>query len=188
VGGRLLGVIDLIRDRPGLLSGDRLKLAEAIADVAAGFLVAQVDGEPSFDDNDAGLSSYRLEVHQASGMVSVQLKVSPEDAVARIRAKAFSEGRPISELAADIVSRRLRFGREDDELTQSSTQPWSSAPRNGRSRSSTRSSRWPTRWSTITILSSFSTDSPTNASGCSASAPPACLSSTKQIAAGCLLQ
>jgi GAF domain-containing protein len=114
VGGRLFGAIDLVRDRPGLLTDSRLKLARAIAEVAAGSLVAQAGDEVLFVDGGTQLASYRLEVHQATGMVAVQLEISTEDALARIRARAFTEGRPISALAAEIVARQVRFNREDD--------------------------------------------------------------------------
>jgi hypothetical protein len=42
-------------------------------------------------------------------MVSVQLSVSVAEALVRLRARAFTEGRPLAELAADVVSRRERF-------------------------------------------------------------------------------
>lgn len=49
-------------------------------------------------------------VHQASGMVSVQLGMSVADALATMRAHAYSQGRSLNEVAADIVARRLRLG------------------------------------------------------------------------------
>ena len=53
--------------------------------------------------------AHRAEVHQASGMVAVQLGVSVGDALARLRAHAFAEGRPLAAVAEDVVSRRLRL-------------------------------------------------------------------------------
>jgi len=54
-------------------------------------------------------STYRAEVHQATGMISVQLGVSLAEALVRLRARAWGEGRPLAEVAADVVARRLRF-------------------------------------------------------------------------------
>jgi hypothetical protein len=42
-------------------------------------------------------------------MVSVQLSVSVAEALTRLRGRAFAEDRPLADLAADIVDRRLRF-------------------------------------------------------------------------------
>ena len=54
-------------------------------------------------------ATYRAEVHQASGMISVQLNVSLAEALVRLRAHAYAQERPIAEVAADVVARRLRF-------------------------------------------------------------------------------
>ncbi|WP_019073854.1 ANTAR domain-containing protein [Streptomyces hokutonensis] len=55
-------------------------------------------------------------VHQATGMVSAQLDVSVQEALLRLRAHAYSSERPLREIAADVVARRLRFtdGFDDD--------------------------------------------------------------------------
>lgn len=64
--------------------------------------------------------AYRAEIHQASGMVAVQLQVPVGDALLRIRAHAFAQGRTIAGVAADIVARQLWLGDDrhpDDEGT-----------------------------------------------------------------------
>ena len=48
-------------------------------------------------------------VHQATGMISVQLDVSLEEALARLRAHAFAQGTALGEVAAEVVGRQLRF-------------------------------------------------------------------------------
>jgi len=48
-------------------------------------------------------------VHYATGMVMVQLGVDPQHALARLRAYAFAEGRTVTEVARDVVARRLSF-------------------------------------------------------------------------------
>ncbi|MBB5643661.1 MEDS domain-containing protein [Cryobacterium roopkundense] len=51
----------------------------------------------------------RPEVHQASGMVSVQLGVDPARALDRLRVFAASRGQTLEEVAKEVVSRQLRF-------------------------------------------------------------------------------
>jgi hypothetical protein len=58
-------------------------------------------------------ATYRAEVHQATGMISVQLGVSLAEALVRLRAYAYADGRLIAEVAADVVARRLRFDGRD---------------------------------------------------------------------------
>ena len=51
----------------------------------------------------------RSVVHQATGMVVVQLRVSPEDALAIMRAHAFAHDATVHQIAEQIVNRRLDF-------------------------------------------------------------------------------
>jgi hypothetical protein len=53
---------------------------------------------------------------QAAGMVSVQLGVSLTDALVAMRARAYAEGRTISQVAADVVARRLSFALPEFSL------------------------------------------------------------------------
>ncbi|MGC9543489.1 ANTAR domain-containing protein [Streptomyces sp. UG1] len=55
---------------------------------------------------------YRPVVHQATGMISVQLDVPLAEALVRLRAHAYSTGRPLGEVARDVVARRLRFSND----------------------------------------------------------------------------
>lgn len=57
----------------------------------------------------ADTETLRIEVHQASGMLSAQLDISVTDALVRLRACADAEGRPIRDVTRDIVTRRLRI-------------------------------------------------------------------------------
>ncbi|MCA1822134.1 MAG: ANTAR domain-containing protein, partial [Pseudonocardia sp.] len=57
-------------------------------------------------------SDDRAEIYQATGMVLAQLGISVTDALARIRAYAFAEQRPLGDVAHDVVSRRLRFTQD----------------------------------------------------------------------------
>jgi hypothetical protein len=59
---------------------------------------------PEFDRSD-----FHFVVHQASGMVSEQLRVSAGEALLRLRAHAFANDRPLNAVAEDVIARRLRL-------------------------------------------------------------------------------
>jgi hypothetical protein len=103
-----LGVLDLYRTAPGSLSDAQLRDVMRAADMAAlMFLGLRTDpGEGAWLDHSL---HGRAEIHQATGMVVVQLGINATDALARLRAYAFVEQRLLSDVAHDVVSRRLRF-------------------------------------------------------------------------------
>ncbi|MEV3853441.1 GAF and ANTAR domain-containing protein [Streptomyces sp. NPDC050095] len=53
---------------------------------------------------------FRAEVHQAAGMVAVQLGCRVVDALELVKARAFADDRDIGEVARDIVAGQLRLG------------------------------------------------------------------------------
>jgi hypothetical protein len=60
-------------------------------------------------------ADFHYVVHQASGMVAAQLEVSVAQALIRLRAYAFGNDRPLTEVAKDVVARRLRFDAQSGE-------------------------------------------------------------------------
>jgi hypothetical protein len=52
---------------------------------------------------------HRVEVHHATGTISVQAGVSLADALVLLRAYSFSYDRPIGDVAAEVAAGRLRF-------------------------------------------------------------------------------
>jgi AmiR/NasT family two-component response regulator len=54
-------------------------------------------------------ADFHYVVQNAAGMVSVQLGTSVTEALIRLRAYAFAHGRPLGDVAHDIVSRALRL-------------------------------------------------------------------------------
>ena len=54
-------------------------------------------------------SQIRFVVHQASGMVAAQLGVNLSEALIRLRGYAFANDRQVTEVARDVVARRIRF-------------------------------------------------------------------------------
>jgi len=112
VAGMRVGVLTLYQDIPGSLSIEQTADSLVVADVIARTIVAiQSDSEMALlaaelvDEN-----AHRAEVHQASGMVSVQLAISIEEALLRMRAHAFATNRSVGSVAELIVAQTLRLG------------------------------------------------------------------------------
>jgi hypothetical protein len=82
------------------------------ADVAA-LALLHLDGSAAPETDAAGYPSYHLQVHQATGMVQVQMGVSPEEALLLLRARAFALGLALEDIAMAVVTRQLRFTTED---------------------------------------------------------------------------
>lgn len=138
VGQIRVGVMDLYRDSPGMLTAAQLTTALACADAATTVLL-QLPGEgeaeatvdpavervgahppagpgPAQEDGLSGWSDrlldpvrHRAQVHQATGMVMAQAGVSLEEAFQLLVARGFAEDRPLLELSGDVVARRVRF-------------------------------------------------------------------------------
>lgn len=116
VGGARLGALNLYRDRPGPLSDDQHADALVMADLAAQAVIAmQADAPPGGlgDELEVG-TNFQYVVHQASGMVAVQLGVSVTEALIRLRAHAFRREQLVADVARDVVGGRLRFSAADD--------------------------------------------------------------------------
>ena len=117
VGAVRLGALNLYRDRPGPLTDDQHGDALVMADIAAAaVLMMQANAPPGklATELESG-SNFRYVVHQASGMVAVQLEVSIAQALIRLRGYAFANDRPLTEVAEDVVARRLRFTEQMGE-------------------------------------------------------------------------
>jgi hypothetical protein len=117
VGAVRLGAVHLYRGASGALNTEQLADGMVLADIAAQSLLVTQSGVPSgelaLEVRRSG--DFQLVVHQAAGMVSVQLGTSVAEALVRIRARAFAEGRPVQDLARDVVARRLRFSAEEPD-------------------------------------------------------------------------
>ncbi len=111
VGAVRLGALNLYRDRPGPLSDEQHADALVMADVAAqAILVLQADAAPGQLAAELEASAdFQYVVHQATGMVAAQLEVSVAQALVRLRAHAFGNDRPLTDVARDVVARDLRF-------------------------------------------------------------------------------
>jgi GAF domain len=110
-GGTPIGALDLYCDEPGSLTAtqtsDALIMTEVIAEAILDLHTDTMPGDlAGAFDHPARL---RSAVHQASGMLSVQLDVTVQVALLRLRAYAYSCGRTVDQVAADIVERGLRI-------------------------------------------------------------------------------
>ncbi|MEV4656532.1 GAF and ANTAR domain-containing protein [Micromonospora sp. NPDC049301] len=116
VGGIRLGVLDLYRARSGGLDGEQLADALALADTVCAVLLDGGGRDRSAPDEGRPeqVGSQHPEVHQATGMVTVQLGVTAAVALIRLRAFAYSHDRRLRDVAGDVVARRLRFDPTED--------------------------------------------------------------------------
>jgi ANTAR domain len=110
------GVMGLYRGRPGPLSGSQLGDALVFADTAALLLLDAQDRAAGAAGAGAGpggqpadLARHRAEIDQATGMLTEQLGVGIAEAFIRLRACAYAQDRRLSDLARDIVRRRIRL-------------------------------------------------------------------------------
>jgi hypothetical protein len=114
LGAIRVGVFVLYSDRRGPLPVEDLAESWVFAEFALRLVLdeqAGIDSQEGYSVVDWPSGS-RSEIHQATGMISVQLGVAIGEAFSRLRARAFAEERPLSDLAADVVARRQRFDPE----------------------------------------------------------------------------
>lgn len=111
-----VGVLALWRAAPAPLDAGRLADSLVFADMTLSLVLGSRagSGENAAAWGADGWGTHRPEVYQATGMVSVQLGVSLEEALARLRAYAFAQGRLVGEVAADVAARRLRLAPDVD--------------------------------------------------------------------------
>ena len=113
VGAIRLGVLDLYRDEAGPLSPGELTEALSFADAATLVLLHAQAGSPG--QGAVPVLDDRAEVHQATGVVSVQAGVSLADALVLLRARAFAEEQSLAELARGVLAGSVDFSKPDDD-------------------------------------------------------------------------
>jgi hypothetical protein len=105
-----LGTLDLYRRATGWLAGNALADALLLADLTTLLILRQV-----LDDESAGrepadqFGGVYQDVHVATGMIAVQLRIGLTEAFARLRAHAFGEGRSLLEVSRDVIARRIKL-------------------------------------------------------------------------------
>ena len=116
IGAIRVGVLGLYRDMEGPLNMFQLGDALILADAATVLLLdaqARQPQDPLSGAAPAGqsprLAAHHAEIAQATGMLTEQLGVSISVAFARLRAYAYAQDKRLSDVAHDIVTRRLRL-------------------------------------------------------------------------------
>ncbi|WP_338698766.1 GAF and ANTAR domain-containing protein [Streptomyces sp. Q6] len=120
LGGARIGTLTLLCDGKRALSDRQLADANTLAAaLTATLLNRRGPAGPNGTGSDGPLwpttGLHRAVVHQATGMISVQLGATLEEALVRLRAHAYSSDRPLGDVAEDVVARRLRFDAVMDD-------------------------------------------------------------------------
>ena len=116
VAGEHVGALDLFRAEPGRLEGEHFAGAIVAAEMAGVPLLDLLDADMQAAVSDRSSNAWaelhtlsRAEVSQATGMLVAQLGVEPAEALVRLRAHAYATGRSATDVARDILDRRLRL-------------------------------------------------------------------------------
>ena len=116
VAGEFVGALDLFRTQPGHPPDEELSGAVAAAELAGVPLLDLLDGDLQAAVADPNSNAWaelnalsRAEVSQATGMLVAQLEVDPAEALVRLRAHAYATGRSATDVARDILERRLKL-------------------------------------------------------------------------------
>jgi hypothetical protein len=119
IGPLVIGIVDLYSLAPGSLGSVHENEAERLARVASRQVLRAIVGSLSSEPDEAESRSEhefsRRRIHQATGMVIARLQLSAEAAALVLRAHAFSVGRPVREIAEDVLAWRLDFSATDDD-------------------------------------------------------------------------
>jgi GAF domain-containing protein len=111
MGAVTVGVATLYSDEPGELNYEQRTTAFAIASAIAGSAVERAMVSAGHDTGLETVSApaLRREVHQATGMILVQLNTTATIAYSRLQAYAFANGRTVQAVARDVVAGALTF-------------------------------------------------------------------------------
>ena len=104
-----IGAIDLYSGQPGALSVPEVRDAAALAKIASWQVLRRILADEEPEEG----ARPRREVNQAIGMVLAQLNISPQDAELLLKAHAYSMGKPVLEIATEVIERRLDFSGQE---------------------------------------------------------------------------
>ena len=106
-----LGALTLYQHVAGELTSEQYADALVVTRFALHLLTSLQAGRPpdELDQVFTDTLSNSMVVHQASGVVSVQLGIPVGAALAVLRAHAFTEARSLAEVAAQVVDHRLKL-------------------------------------------------------------------------------
>lgn len=111
VGAATVGVVDMYRRAPGDLESHTVSSALSLASWVATPALRLAAQSANVETPDAAhlAPEMRREVHQATGIVLVQLGITATEAFSRLRAHSFSSGQTLEIVAHEVVARRIDF-------------------------------------------------------------------------------
>jgi GAF domain-containing protein len=116
VAGEHVGALDFFRAQPGNLEGEYFAGALAAAEIAGVPMLDLLDADLLAAVNEPSSNAWaelhdlsRAEVSQATGVLVAQLGVEPAEALVRLRAHAYATDRSSTDVARDILDRRLKL-------------------------------------------------------------------------------
>jgi hypothetical protein len=107
-----LGALSLYRSTNGALSPQQFHSARFLAEAAQSVLISTLWEDPHAEACAwavADGTGFQARVYQAVGVTTAQLHINADDALARMRAHAYTVDRPMREVASDIVRGDLRL-------------------------------------------------------------------------------
>lgn len=116
IGAAVVGVVDLYCLAPRRLDSHQVSLASSMANriAADAVRIATNSANDAVATEHPMAPALRREVHQATGMIQVQLNVTATEAFTRLRGRAFSTSTPIERLAKDVVAGLVNFSSLPD--------------------------------------------------------------------------
>ncbi|MEU3755813.1 GAF and ANTAR domain-containing protein [Streptomyces olivoreticuli] len=114
IGGACLGVLTAQRTGVGPLTAAAMDDALILAAAVTAVVLDGGEHAAAFASAESGALLHRAVVHQASGMISVQARVTVAQALVLLRAHAYRHELPLMRVAEEVVGRRLHFRHTDD--------------------------------------------------------------------------
>ncbi|MER7564099.1 GAF and ANTAR domain-containing protein [Streptomyces sp. NPDC097941] len=107
-GEYVLGSVDLLARRTHALSAYELEEAEGVAEAVSAALMSTRDmilsgGRPPAWEPEELVRAHWFDTARAVGALASRQGLTPEDALARMRAEAFHTGRSLADITADIL-------------------------------------------------------------------------------------
>lgn len=107
-----IGAVDLYSIDPVTLTQEQQQQTLELSAIVSRILLRHALKDHALDNAEGSAEptvfSRRL-IHQATGMVLAQLGISAGDAHLILQARSFADGRPMRDVAQDVVERRIRF-------------------------------------------------------------------------------
>lgn len=116
---RVLGALNLFRDRPGALSGADVALGQALTDVATIALLqfhAAREAHTLAEQLQEALQT-RIAIEQAKGVLAERGDIGTDQAFTRLRSYARSHNRLLTDVAEEVVAGTLTSSDFEDRAT-----------------------------------------------------------------------